>query len=65
MESLQILSRSEMRNVNGGRIEEDCVVVPITFTFNGDCNGRLKCGDEYHDIPCCSDFGQTVGWCRA
>lgn len=41
-----------------------CDVHQITITINGDSQGTVKCGDTFYRIPCCSDFGNDVGWCR-
>lgn len=64
MEKLKILSRSEMRNIYGGRIDEGCHVHPVIIIINGDCQGTLACDGDLYKIPCCSDFGKDVGWCR-
>lgn len=42
----------------------DCAVGRITLTINGNCVGSIRCDGESYHIPCCSDFGIDVGWCR-
>lgn len=61
MEFTNILTRSEMKQIKGG---DGCTVNPVIVIINGDCQGTLSCGGELYQIPCCSDFGQDVGWCR-
>jgi|AntRauTorcE11898_2_1112593.scaffolds.fasta_scaffold34051_1 hypothetical protein len=67
LSNFDVLSRSEMKNVKGGS-EDGCNVSPIRLIINDNCTGRVCCGEfmdqECYDIPCCSDFGQDVGWCE-
>jgi hypothetical protein len=50
-----------MKKVKGGG---GCAVAQIKLIVNGNCVGSVCCDGDCYQIPCCSDFGQDVGWCE-
>lgn len=40
-----------------------CKVSPWKIIINDNCQGFIDCGTDRYWIPCCSDFGDAVGWC--
>lgn len=50
MESLQILSRSEMRNINGGLMDfEECTC----YNISGQPQGKVLCSEDIDRNQCC------------
>ncbi len=61
MEALQLLSRSEMRNINGGYIQDDNVCrIFINGSWSG-CDHTVASAQSWYN----SGFSEITGYCCA